>query len=153
MLKLTRYALFDDRTLGRLVCGDEIFWTVEKPWKDNKPFISCIPAGRYTITKGDSPRFCPDTWQVMYVPGRTRILFHVGNTADDVVGCIAVGTNVYGHLDGVGKSKPAMARFDAALKDFDKQHLEIVEDAIFSFTREQEEEGNDKSAAGNLSNT
>ena len=139
MLKLTRYALFDDRTLGRLVVDGEVFYTVEKPWKDNKPFVSCIPAGRYTITKGDSPRFGPNTWQVMDVPQRTHILFHVGNTADDVVGCIAVGTNVYGHLDGVGKSKAAMARFDAALADFETQQLEIVEDAFYAFTREQEQ--------------
>lgn len=139
MLKLTRYAFFEDRTLGRLTVGSEIFWTVEKPWKDNQPFISCIPAGKYEITKGDSPRFGPNTWQVMDVPGRTHILFHVGNTSDDVVGCIAVGTNVYGHLDGVGKSKAAMARFDAALRTFETQTLEIVEDAFYSFTREQEE--------------
>ena len=26
MLKLTRYALFDDRTLGRLVVDGEVFW-------------------------------------------------------------------------------------------------------------------------------
>lgn len=138
MLKLTRYALFDDRTLGRLVVDEEVFYTVEKPWKNNQPFVSCIPAGRYTITKGDSPRFGPNTWQVMDVPNRTHILFHVGNTADDVVGCIAVGTNVYGNLDGVGKSKPAMARFDAALRHFETQQLEIVEDAFYAFTRDHE---------------
>tara|TARA_A100001391_G_C4964752_1_gene250966 strand:- start:238 stop:660 length:423 start_codon:yes stop_codon:yes gene_type:complete len=139
MLTLTRFALFDDRTLGRLTYGNEVFYTVEKPWKDNEPFVSCIPAGSYTITKGDSPRFGPNTWQVMDVPGRTHILFHVGNTADDVVGCIAVGTSVYGNLEGVGRSKPAMARFDAALRSFDAEKLEIKEDAFYAFTREHEQ--------------
>lgn len=138
MLRLTRFALFDDRTLGRLVCGEEVFWTVEKPWKDNKPFISCIPAGKYKIEKGDSPRFGPDTWQVMDVPGRTHILFHVGNTSADVVGCIAVGTNVFGMLEGVGSSRAAMARFDLALQEYQTQDLEIVEDAFYAFTRDQE---------------
>ena len=152
MLKLTRFALYDNRTIGRLICGDEIFWTVEKPWKNNKPFVSCIPAGKYTITKGNSPRFGPDTWQVMDVPGRTHILFHVGNFSNDVVGCIAVGTDLLGQLEGVGKSRAAMERFDKALESYDEQKLEIVEDAFYSFTREQEEDGNGERATSDLSN-
>lgn len=69
----------------------ETFATVEKPWKGNKPFESCIPEGEYVVKRHNSPKF-RECYQVQNVFGRTHILLHTGNTADDVVGCIAIGT-------------------------------------------------------------
>jgi hypothetical protein len=49
-----------------------------------------IPAGAYVCKLLDHPVHGL-AWEVCDVPGRTGILFHVGNDADDSDGCILVG--------------------------------------------------------------
>jgi hypothetical protein len=78
------YLTHDDCVqLDELICH-----TMELPWKHNKTFVSCIPAGVYTIALIDSPRYGL-TYTVKDVVGRTDILFHKGNTPSDLKGCIA----------------------------------------------------------------
>tara|TARA_R110002167_G_scaffold36037_3_gene114692 strand:+ start:347 stop:742 length:396 start_codon:yes stop_codon:yes gene_type:complete len=125
MINITRFALFSNRTLGRLKIDDLELWTIERPWQNNLPFKSCIPDGEYKIKLTDSPRFGPGTWQVQDVPDRTHILFHVANTADDVVGCIGCGLSLYPDLNGVGNSRKAMEKFDSYLAGLDKTDLVI----------------------------
>jgi hypothetical protein len=114
MIELVRFGMFDDRTLGRLTVDGTDFYTVEKPWKENIPFESCIPNNFYKMGRVDSPKF-GDVWEIKNVVGRTHILLHVGNSADDVVGCVAVGSAVFPGLSGVSSSRRAMARFDALM--------------------------------------
>ncbi|MCX2780412.1 DUF5675 family protein [Microbulbifer thermotolerans] len=109
MINLTRYAYGPDATLGRLVVGDETFWTVERPWLGNKPFESCIPEGVYRCLPYSSAKF-PDVWELQDVPGRSKILIHVGNYASDVVGCIAVGSSLAPGGWWVTKSAEAIDR-------------------------------------------
>ena len=125
MIEITRFALFGDRTLGRLKIDDLELWTIERPWLNNIPFKSCIPTGQYKVRRTNSPRFGPDTWQVQDVPDRTHILFHVANTSADVVGCIGCGISLYPDLNGVGNSRKAMAKFDSYLAGLDEADLVI----------------------------
>lgn len=91
MMKLIRISQTNNATFGVLLEGDTPFaLTLEPPWLDNKPFISCIPAGTYTCQLTESPKFGL-TYEVMDVEGRTHILFHKGNTQEDTSGCILVG--------------------------------------------------------------
>ena len=126
MINITRFALFGDRTLGRLKIDDLELWTIERPWLNNVPFKSCIPTGQYKVRRTNSPRFGPDTWQVQDVPDRTHILFHVANTSADVVGCIGCGISLYPDLNGVGNSRKAMAKFDSYLAGLDETDLVIT---------------------------
>lgn len=42
--------------------GEAVVWCgVERPWRHNWPFISCIPAGEYDLRAYDSPRW-GQTW-------------------------------------------------------------------------------------------
>lgn len=69
--------------------GVEICKTIELPWLNNRPRISCIPTGRYQLRKRYSPRFA---WhfEVVGVPGRRYILIHpANNAAVELKGCIA----------------------------------------------------------------
>lgn len=76
---------------GVLIDDSESFaLTVELPWRENKPNISCIPEGIYTCKRVRSPRF-GDTFEIADVSGRTHILFHIANTVDDLLGCVGVG--------------------------------------------------------------
>jgi hypothetical protein len=77
--------LIDDR--GVTV---ELFAIAEDDWLDNKPTVSAIPAGLYLCKRVVSPRFGP-TFEVTKVPGRSKILFHNGNTEEDTLGCLLLG--------------------------------------------------------------
>lgn len=55
------------------------------------PGHPCIPAGTYRVILSRSPRLgyiCPE---VLDVPGRTGIRWHMANFPRDVEGCVAVG--------------------------------------------------------------
>lgn len=67
-----------------------VFWTTF----EDKP----IPAGTYRVKlmpAAANPKH-GESWEVQNVPGRTDILFHVGNDADDSEGCILVGFGFQG---------------------------------------------------------
>jgi len=100
-MKITLQRLYqgDDCTLGVLASEDELLcYTLENPWKDNTPNISCIPEGKYNCEPHNGVKY-KDTWQITSVPGRSFILFHAGNTESDTRGCILPGT-VIGSLGG-----------------------------------------------------
>ena len=95
---LDRFAYSPMGTFGRLTIGDFQCFTVERPWQDNKPNVSCIPEGTYPLKLRESPIIKRTTggaftkgWEVTDVPDRSLIMLHVGNTMADVEGCIAVG--------------------------------------------------------------
>ena len=64
--------------------------TLEKPWKQNAPFISCISTGEYTCKRYSSEKY-KNVWQICDVNGRDLVLIHWGNFLKDTQGCILVG--------------------------------------------------------------
>jgi hypothetical protein len=90
MALLQRFAYLESGTLGKLSIGDWSSYTIERPWKDNQPNVSCIPEGTYACQPFSGTRF-QDVIQLMDVPGRSYILIHVANFPHDVEGCIGVG--------------------------------------------------------------
>lgn len=70
--------------------GRPIAVTLELAWRDNERSVSCIPLGVYRCRRVNSPTH-GDTFEVLDVDGRSAILFHVGNKADDSRGCILLG--------------------------------------------------------------
>lgn len=69
---------------GKRVCS-----SIELPWLDNKKRVSCIPEGRYELTKRYSIRF---GWHLLVnnVVDRSYILIHAYNDAlKESKGCIA----------------------------------------------------------------
>ena len=102
----------DEGTFGVLFVEDEfICYTAEPPWRDNKPNVSCIPVGTYTVEPWNSKRF-PNTYHLRDVPNRFAILKHKGNLAGDksmgylrhTLGCILVGTK----RGWIGKQKAVL---------------------------------------------
>lgn len=69
--------------------GNPMFKTIELPWRQNAPRVSCIPEGVYGLRKRFSRRF---DWhfEITGVPGRSAILIHPANNAEiELKGCIA----------------------------------------------------------------
>ena len=94
---------------GKLMMGgQEICGTIELPWLANRPRVSCIPEGQYTLRKRYSPRFASH-FEVVGVEGRKCILFHAANDAGkELRGCIAP---VLQHT-GEGKGRSSRAALD-----------------------------------------
>jgi hypothetical protein len=86
------------QSLGDLTIGSFSCKTLERPWKDNKSNISCIPKGTYQVKWTFSPRLFKSTYEVQNVPGRSGIRWHKGNYFFNVDGCILLGTE-YGDLN------------------------------------------------------
>jgi hypothetical protein len=82
------------------------------------PGHPCVPAGTYGVALTMSPHLgyvCPE---VLNVPGRTAIRWHIGNFPKDVLGCCVVGTELGRNF--VGNSRAA---FDALMAKLDKQDI------------------------------
>lgn len=76
-----------DRTNGLVLLPDGTeYSTLERPWLDNKPNISCIPAGQYKFIRDTHGRF--QWFRVLNVQGRTNIEMHTGSKPSHSQGCI-----------------------------------------------------------------
>ena len=113
VITLDRFAYTMYGVFGTLKYGDSKLYTVERPWSDNRSNVSCIPTGVYLLDlshyiQGDYPAY-----EVCGVPGRSAIKIHIGNTMDDVRGCIAPGLMLgwLGHKWAVIQSREAFDRF------------------------------------------
>lgn len=67
----------------------EICRSLENPWRDNKPNISCIPEGIYTVKKDSTGKF--KYWKILNVIERENIEIHTGNKQKDTKGCLIFG--------------------------------------------------------------
>lgn len=81
---------FPNGTNGEfLFTGKRVCSSIELPWHDNQHQISCIPEGRYELTKRYSQKF-GEHLLVNNVVNRDYILIHPANDAiEELKGCIA----------------------------------------------------------------
>ena len=102
--------------------------TLERPWQDNEPNVSCIPPGRYQCARVRSHKF-GNTFEVQHVPGRTDVLFHRGNTTEDTKGCILVGEEFSGTWDKpmIVSSDRGFLEFTALLKGVNTFELQVMD--------------------------
>ena len=130
MIRINRFAQIEDGTFGVLIIdGKPLVLTLEPPWLENKPEVSCIPEGIYDIEKINSPKF-GIIFDVLNVPGRAEIRFaHIGNTKRDTEGCVLVGSSIVEFeewkLLGIGGSRLALGKFLEATKLIQHEKLAI----------------------------
>lgn len=118
---LKRIAETSSGTFGILIIdGLPQLVTIELPWHDNELDISCVPVGNYTLVRYRS-EVHGLTWQIVGVPDRDPILFHVANTLSDIKGCIGVGLSYgrIGMLFGIRSSRTGMELLRNLLGDAD----------------------------------
>lgn len=112
-----------------LMLDDEGFlYTLELPWLDNKPMISCIPAGEHRCRRKVSPTY-GETFEIE-VEGRTHILFHWGNWVRNTNGCVLLGLTRDPKIPAVWHSKQAHNLFMETLEGVDEFMLTIYEEAV-----------------------
>ncbi|MDC0003784.1 DUF5675 family protein [Porticoccaceae bacterium] len=91
----------ETHTFGRLVFGNKVLYTMERPWLGNMRSQSCIPLGSYDVSylpKSYSGKY-RDVYHIQEVGGRTGILIHKGNLVADTTGCVLIGVSK-GKLEG-----------------------------------------------------
>ena len=115
-LIITRFAYTPMGTFGDMTMPDGVkLYTVERPWLNNAPSISCIPEGEYDCVPQKFFRGGYDAVEITGVPSRALILFHVANKFTELEGCVAPNSSL-GCSDGVWcgvGSKQAFDRFMA----------------------------------------
>jgi hypothetical protein len=103
-----------------------LFWTIERPWLNNKVGESCIPEGRYIVKPFSGMKY-KDVYEVTNVEGRTAILIHTANKADQLQGCIAPGlsTGYMGNVMAVMNSQAALNKI-ITLLDYEPFTLDVI---------------------------
>ena len=99
--------------------------------RDNLKEASCIPYGKYTCIRtvaspGITAGLC-ETFEVINVPKRSDILFHIANLPSEIKGCIALGKQ-FGIIKdeaGVAYSTKAFKLFMSFLSDVDEFTLYV----------------------------
>jgi hypothetical protein len=90
-VNLIRIESTEEHTAGVLIIDNNIICsTLELPYRNNEQGISCIPYGNYVCELKNSYKFGL-VYQIMNVPNRSDILFHVGNSVNDISGCVLLG--------------------------------------------------------------
>ncbi len=111
-LQLVR-TYYPDGTNGDLYLQSEgLCHTIELPWKENAPRLSCIPEGKYLLTRRYSAKY---GWHMLVnnVVNRSLILVHLANDAPkELRGCIAPVS----FLTGAGKGTKSRIVFEKLKK-------------------------------------
>ncbi len=92
-LRIVRYSETVDGTYGVMEYNGIPFCMTLEPNDRGNGRNSCIPPGRYTCKRHHGTKY-KNTWVINDVPGRSYILFHVGNIEDDSLGCILLGASL-----------------------------------------------------------
>ena len=128
---LTRKSMDASGTFG-ILATDSGFTCVslELPWMNDAPDISCIPSGIYTCTWRFSPSHNRNVYHVENVAGRTAVEIHSANIIQQLLGCICLGSEVatfpagtFPNINiitkGVQHSQQTVANFEADLQHAD----------------------------------
>lgn len=134
-MRLERYEYTETGTYGQLWLPDgQVLQTLEPPWADNLPFVSCVPEGLYALLPHDTEKY-PSTWAlegetVSHWPSdkaRYSIVMHNGNYASDTSGCILVAEQRQGlAIKNTSRGK-GMARLRSTLKNVENPKLSITD--------------------------
>lgn len=120
---------------GDLYIADKLAcFTIELPWQENRRNLSCIPPGRYLLTKRYSAQF-GQHFLVNEVANRTLILIHPANNALlELRGCIAPVQLLTGPGRGSGSKKALAILLQEAEKAFRQQEsIFLTVEACYSF--------------------
>lgn len=126
VIVLERFAYSPDGTFGKLhMPSGEDFYTVERPWLQNKAYVSCIPEGVYSLglrysptVKSTSLKEFEEGWEVEGVPERTYIMLHPGNWPIDFKGCIGLGYGYKTMTDRAGEPRNGVTYSREAFREF-----------------------------------
>jgi Family of unknown function (DUF5675) len=131
---LNRQPSTSEGTFGSLSTDNFNCCTLELPWLNDLPDVSCIPPGSYTCNWRFSPSHNRNIYHVDGVEGRTAVEIHSGNTIYDIKGCLLLGAeivtfpalsfpNVNIPMKGIQHSKLTLQSFETLMN---QQPFELI---------------------------
>lgn len=125
-LTIERGVSTDEGTFGVASIGNISWHSLELPWRDNLPNLSCVPPGVYRASIVHSPHFGRDLYLLQGVPGRSDVEIHPANWAGDVQkgyhsdlkGCLSVAEEI-GYLTPPGRSDLLQMALERSTPAFD----------------------------------
>lgn len=125
-MNLVRFAYTNTGAFSELTLPDgQIIYTVERPWVNNQVGISCIPLGTYVCTPRFYNRGGYDAFEVLDVPGRSHILFHIGNRPSDSMGCI-LPNNKLGCIKGDWAGLQSQLAFNEFMRQTENKKFKLT---------------------------
>ena len=125
-MNLQRFCYSESGTFGELTLPDgQMVYTVERPWLNNARGESCIPVGKYQCKPRFYNRGNYDAVEVLNVPQRSHILFHIGNRPRDSKGCILINDRL-GCLGGEWAGKSSTSAFNEFMRQVQGQPFELT---------------------------
>lgn len=128
LITINRLRMDTTGTLSEVSVDNNRFMGIEKPWRDNAPFVSCIPAGIYTLVPYSSNKY-PDVYafeggsvSIKETPPakRYKCLIHVANWGRQVQGCLGLGlAELKGGELGVSRSRDAISELRQILGEYE----------------------------------
>lgn len=124
MLTLKRdYDKFPHCTAGEIILPDgKKIVTLERPWLDNKPYVSCIPEGEYIVRRDHTGRHRYHA--IDDVAGRSDIEIHPANRVEQLLGCIAPALHF--NVDGTTRNSTEACHLLIELYGENSFHLLIT---------------------------
>ena len=109
-------------SVGSLSAGDLRLCSIERPWLNNEPFVSCIPPNLegYPLRQRRYNKGKYDAIEIFNVPGREYCLFHIANRAIEVNGCVGPGMTL-GTLSGDIAVLSSRTAFDLLMAEFERR--------------------------------
>lgn len=114
---LNRFHITEAGILGELFIPNfhKTLFTIERPWRGNERFVSCIPEGIYNLAPHKGERW-PSAIRLEDVPNRSGILIHPALRVSHVKGCIGVGYD-WGIAEHDNGHNPYLAGHTAAFNE------------------------------------
>ena len=104
--------------------GIKICYSIELPWRNNARRLSCIPEGKYLLSKKVFPKH-GEQIAIEQVLHREAILIHAGNDVHrDLQGCIAPVSKIISMGKG-SESRLALERLKAVVYAFWDQGCKV----------------------------
>jgi hypothetical protein len=109
----------DTGAFGWLGVGNNLIHTVERPWRDNEPFISCIPEGLYVCKPRRYNKGGYEAIEVIMPEDspRSHILFHKANHPEELAGCIAPNMDLR-FVNGKGRGEKSREAFNILMAKY-----------------------------------
>ena len=127
-MKLQRDNQDSARTYGTI--GDDagvLAQTLELPWKNNTPDVSCIVAGTYLCELRWSPEHSRNLYWITGVPNRADVEIHIGNFTSNTKGCVLLADSRDPDGVDVDNSTDAFQRFMAHMAGASSFTLTVVD--------------------------
>lgn len=127
-LRIVRYSEIEDGMFGVMTYNGDPFSMCLEPNDRGNGRNSCIPPGVYRCKRHSGPKY-KNTWEITGVPGRSAILFHIGNIEDNSLGCILLGKSLGSVRNklAVVTSSNTFNKFMAVSERCSELHLTITE--------------------------